>query len=144
MRIFQDIFSNDEIISDSYKMEEMFEGTVVAIKSRMIVKGDEKIDVGCGDAFGGKNEEDEEGGAGNANVVKVIDLVDAFHYKETSFGKEDFLAYYKSFAGKVMKYLQENKKDRVEAFKKGAVEFRKFINEKFDELSFYTPESYDA
>lgn len=55
MKIFQDIFSDEELISDSYKMVEVFDGVAVEIQSRMVVKGDVNVDVGCGNAFGGKN-----------------------------------------------------------------------------------------
>lgn len=144
MRIFQDVFTEDEIISDSYKFEELFNGVVIAVKSRQIVKGEDNVDVGCGNAFGGKNEDEEEGGAGQENVQKVIDLVDSFQYQETSFDQEGYLAYFKGYAKKVLDYLTSNKPDRVADFKTGAVAFRKFVVEKFSEFTFYTPKSYDA
>jgi hypothetical protein len=64
----------------------------------LIVKANGDVNVYDGNAFGGKNEEDgEEGGAGGNSqpVAKVIDLVDAFGYEETSFPKADFQAYFK-------------------------------------------------
>ena len=36
---------------------EGFEGVVTEVQSRMIVKGEENVDIGCGNAFGGKNED---------------------------------------------------------------------------------------
>ncbi len=44
----------------------------------MVVKGNEDVDIGCGNAFGGAGEEEQVGGA---PVEKVIDLVDAFQYQ---------------------------------------------------------------
>jgi hypothetical protein len=38
MKIFQDIFTEEEFISDSYKMEEKFEGAIVEVKGRMVIK----------------------------------------------------------------------------------------------------------
>jgi len=55
MKIFQDVFNDEEVISDSYKFTEVFGGVAVEVKSRMVVKGEENIDVGCGNAFGGTN-----------------------------------------------------------------------------------------
>jgi hypothetical protein len=39
MKIFQDLFTGDELISDSYKFTEVFEGVGAEVKSRMVVKG---------------------------------------------------------------------------------------------------------
>lgn len=83
MRIYTDLFTGAEIISDSYPNVSLYNGAVWEVQSRKIVVGEVTVDVGCGNAFGGKNEEDEEGGAGGAGeqpVEKVIDLVNAFGY----------------------------------------------------------------
>lgn len=69
----------------------------------MVVKQDADVDIGCGNAFGGQNEEDgETGGAGGAPVAKVIDLVDAFRYEETSFDLEGFKGYFKNYMKKLL------------------------------------------
>lgn len=46
MRLYLDIFSNEEIASDAYKMVETFDGTVIEIKSNFINVGGEKFDIG--------------------------------------------------------------------------------------------------
>jgi|688.fasta_scaffold188030_1 hypothetical protein len=102
MRIYQDLFTETEIISDSYKFEEICGGAAVEVASRLVVKGEDNVDVGCGNAFGGKNEEEEEGGAGGPPVEKVNDLIDAFGYEETSMDKADWLKYIKAFSGKIL------------------------------------------
>ena len=56
MKIFQDIFSESEIISDSYKMDMTFDGVIGEIKSRLVVKKEGDVDIGCGNAFGGGGE----------------------------------------------------------------------------------------
>lgn len=53
MRIFQDIFSSEELLSDARKIEAKFEGIVGEVKSRMVVKKDADVDIGRGNAFGG-------------------------------------------------------------------------------------------
>jgi hypothetical protein len=55
MKIYQDLFTEAEVISDSYPFEMLHEGTVAAVESKLIVKGDVEVDVGCGNAFGGNN-----------------------------------------------------------------------------------------
>jgi len=58
MKIYQDIFSGEEVISDSYKMEEIYDGVAIEVKGRMVVKGEANVDIGCGNAFGGAEEEE--------------------------------------------------------------------------------------
>ena len=60
MKIYQDIFNNEELISDSYKFNELHNGVVIEVPAKMIVVGNQEVDIGCGNAFGGKNEDDEE------------------------------------------------------------------------------------
>ncbi len=56
----------------------------------------------------------------------MIDLVNAFRYEETSFDKAGFQAYFRDYMKKLLAWLGENKKDRVEPFKAGAKEFFKW------------------
>lgn len=144
MRIFQDIFSEEEFISDSYKMNLIYDGVIAEVQSRMVAKQDAEVDIGCGNAFGGQNDEDgEQGGQGGAPVAKVIDLVDAFGYEETSFDIDGFSSYFKEYMKKLMGWIKTNKPDRLEPFKTGAQAFFKWAKANFDELSFYTGKAYD-
>jgi hypothetical protein len=43
-------------------MEELYENTVGVVKSQYVVKGGLKVDIGCGNAFGGTGEDEEEKG----------------------------------------------------------------------------------
>lgn len=56
MKIFQDIFTDEEFVSDSYKMDMIFNGVIAEIKSRMVISKEAEVDIGCGNAFGGSNE----------------------------------------------------------------------------------------
>lgn len=57
MRIYQSLDGECDIISDGYKLDkvEEFDGVVYQVQSKMVVKGEVNVDVGCGNAFGGKN-----------------------------------------------------------------------------------------
>jgi hypothetical protein len=46
MKIFVDVFSGDELCSDSYKIEKVFGDAGIRIKSKYIVVGGENIDIG--------------------------------------------------------------------------------------------------
>jgi len=93
---------------------------------------------GCGNAFGG-NEEEEAGGDGSEPQEKVIDVAYNANLVATSFSKAEFMTYIKNFLKNLKAYLEENdKKDRVEAFQKGAQDFVKFVVSKFNDFEFYT------
>lgn len=147
MRIFEDIVTGIEVISDSYPMELLFDGAACEVQSRMVVKGDVNIDVGCGNAFGGKNEEEEEGATGgSAPVEKVNDLIDAFGYEETSFEKADWQKAFKEFVKEILEKKTANKEsaEAIAKFKANAGLFVKYIGSKFGDLTIYTPKDYDS
>ena len=45
------MFSNEEIVSDSFNIKEIFDEVGGEVVSKMIVKGGENFDIGCGDGF---------------------------------------------------------------------------------------------
>jgi|688.fasta_scaffold238674_2 hypothetical protein len=57
MKLYSDVFTNTEILSDSYKQEIIHEGTVFKVKSRLVAKKEDDVDIGCGNAFGGAGED---------------------------------------------------------------------------------------
>lgn len=68
MRVYTDVFSKEEIVSDSFNFEYVFEKVGVEIKSTFITKAEGDIDIGCGNAFGGNAEEE---GAADAEKVNT-------------------------------------------------------------------------
>lgn len=69
------------------------------------------------------------------NSEKVNNVVDAFHYQETSFTKADFQNWIKNYMKKLKEYLEANNKERVEGFMKGAKEMVGFILGRFNDFS---------
>lgn len=112
----------------------------------MVVVGEANVDVGCGNAFGGKNEEDEEGGqAGGAPVEKVNDLIEAFGYGETSMDKDDWVKAFQTFVKKILALKVKNgvSAEAIATFKTNAGTFLKYIRGKYASLTLYTPKDYD-
>lgn len=140
MKVYTDLFTGEEIVSDSFKFEYIFDRVGVEIKANFITKSEGDIDIGCGNAFGGTGDDDAKGGEGE----KVLDVIEAFKYNETSFGKKDYTTYIRGFMKKVKAQLEEKNPDRVKDFMSGAGAMVKHILENFDEYTFYTPESYDT
>jgi hypothetical protein len=141
MRVFQDVFTNDEMMSELFKFELAYND--VAMKVRASYKSKESIgniDIGCGNAFGGG---DEDGGAGGEMPAeKVLDVQYNFNLVETPYSKADFMTYIKTFMKNLKTWLEANgKSDRVAEFQKGATEFVKFVVSKFDEFTFYSGSS---
>jgi hypothetical protein len=123
MKLYTDAFTDVEVLSDSYKIVLEYEDVIGKVKSRMVVKTEDDVDIGCGNAFGGAEEE----AGGNANLPKVIDLVDGFNYQDTSFDQAGFEKYFKAYMKKVLGYLKEKKPDRVKPFMDGARKFFDWI-----------------
>jgi len=82
---------------------------------------------------------DEEGGAEESGVEKVLDVQYNANLTETSFSKAEFMTFIKAYLKKLKTYLEENgKADRVDTFMKGAQDFIKFVVSKFDDWQFFT------
>lgn len=138
MRVYKDLFTEEEIVSDSFNIVPIFDGVGGEILSKKVKAGGEEIDIGRGNQFGGGNDEET-----NDQIETVLDVIDCFRYKETSFTKKDYTTYLKGYMKLVKEKLSETNPDRVDAFMKGANDLAKFIISTFKEFTFYTPESYD-
>ena len=144
MRVYFDTFSQeDELLSDSYNLVSLpeFSGAIGEVTSRMITKGSDDVDIGCGNAFGAAGEEEEKI---DESKPQFVDILDAFRYQETTFSKKDYGTYIKGYMKKLLTSLQEKKPDRVDGFKEGCKKFVNWVLENFDKLTFYTPESYET
>lgn len=51
------MFSNDEILSTGYDFTYCYDKVGAKVKAKWKVIGEDKIDIGCGDAFGGGGED---------------------------------------------------------------------------------------
>lgn len=150
MLVWQDIFTEDEVMSDSNKILDVTdaEGNVVPgmfmVASRSVAKGSDNVDVGCGDAFGGGDEEVDDS---VETVNNVIDDSIGFGYTETGFDtKAELKTYLKSYFRKVMKHLKATNAgdEQLNAFKSDAQEIVKYLVSQFKELQFFMFKSCDS
>ena len=143
MIIYEDIVSGDELISDTYPQLEVKDGDDViaalfAVQSKNVKKTDDDVDIGCGDAFGGGEEDD---GPVDDSVQIVNDIQDAFNYTETGFGsKKEFMGAMKSYMKKLSKEMPE---DKVADFQKEASAAVGYLKKNFKELQFFMGPSMD-
>ena len=133
MKVWIDLISGDEMVSDSYPHTPIFNGACLEVKARYRTKGVEQIAIASDDVI-------EDDGTGET----IVDLVDAFKLNEIQLAKADFMAYVKNFLKAVTdKLTARGKADRIDEFKKGCTEFVKFVISKYAEFQFYTGPSYN-
>jgi len=139
MKIFEDVFSGDEMFSDTYPIK-LVDECIWEITGKHIsrVEGDIQL--------AGSNASAEEFDEGNDTATESgLDIILNHRLCETGFGtKKDFTVYLKDYMKKVVKHLEENDmKDQVDAFKTNIQKVMKGLLGNFKELSFYTGESMD-
>ena len=139
MKVYFDVFSNDELISDSYPATLEYNNVIMVVPSRMIVKGNENIDIGRGNEFGGGGEDE----AVDASVERVNEIIHCSGLQETSFTKKEYVTMLKAYMQRLRKHLDAVNPERVHGFMEGASAFGKWVVGHFEEFKFYTGANYD-
>jgi len=142
MKVFRDIFSSDEVLSDALNIRIENEESVIAVMSKMINPDDVgNVDIGCGNSFGGGDEDTNQGG--DPGVEKVNNIISNFGYEEFFGSKKEVAAVFKAKIDE----MREKFKDNAEVMKRwekgGPIEnFVKSVFGKFDDCQFYMGKSY--
>jgi len=140
MKIFKDVFSGDELFSDTYPMK-LVDNCMYEVYGKHVTRklGDDIV-------LEGSNASAEGGDEGTEEATESgVDLVLNHRLSETGFGKKaDYMTYLKDYMKKVVKYLEDNNKaDQVDEFKKNINGVMKGLLGKFNDLQFFTGESMD-
>ena len=118
MRVWVDLFSGDEMVTDSYKQYGDIEAKddsptydylkhhIMRVQAKMITKKEGAIDVGAGNAFGGDEEKDEPEDEG----VTVCNVVDACNLQELTLSKKDFMATVKPLLKRTVDHMKSKEK----------------------------------
>lgn len=112
------------------------------VESKNVVKGGDDVDIGCGNSFGGG---DEDEGVDNS-AVTVNNIVDSFQYTETTIGSaSDFKSWIKEYMNAVVLKLREKgkPKEEIQAFKAAAPGIATFFLKRFSDVQFYLGPSFD-
>ena len=137
MRVWKDIISGDEMVSDSYPFTEVYDGAGLEVKARYLTK---KANEDFGVAANTDEGEDES--KPDDTAVTVVDVIDAMRLQEISLDKKAFMAYIKGYLKTIKEKLEASgKADRVAPFQKGATELVKMLVGKWDEIQVFTGES---
>merc|ERR1712141_131242 len=140
MKIYEDIFSNDEMFSDTYPLT-LVKDCLYEVTGKHISRTQDDIQLEGANASA---EEADEGT--DAASESGVDVILNHRLVETGFGsKKDYTVYLKDYMKKVVKYLEENdRKDEVDGFKTNISGVMKDLLGKFKDLQFFTGESMDA
>merc|ERR1712073_124352 len=142
MKIYKDVFSGDELFSDTYPMK-LVDDCVYEVYGKHIsrTEGDIQLEGSNASAEGADGDE-----GGDASTVSGVDLVLNHRLTETGFvSKKDYMVYLKDYMKKVVKYLEENDRaSEVDVFKKNINNVMKELLGKFKDLQFFAGESMDA
>jgi hypothetical protein len=140
MILYKDIFSDDELVSDSYKFE-IIDDVVFKVETKKVKKGGNED-------YGISNNADEEDGGGGGNDggshEMVNEIVDSFNLNEAPYKKKEYIAHIKDYSKRLKEHLEKNNPDRVAIFMKNVQPFVKKVIEGFDDYIFYQGESNDT
>jgi len=141
MKIFKDVFSGDELFSDTYPMK-LVDDCIYEVygKHETRTEGDIQLDGANASAEG----EDGDAGA-DPSSVSGIDIVLNHRLTESGFGsKKDYTVYLKDYMKKIVTYLENNgRADEVDSFKKNINGYMKDVLGRFKDLQFFVGESMD-
>ena len=130
VKVYADLVSGDEMISDSYPHTWINEDTTMEVRGRYVTKGSDNIAIASDDVI-----DDDE------NAETVIDVVDSFQLNEINLAKKEVMVWAKGYLTAVTKQLQESNPDRIPLFKKGSTATLMLILSKFDEFQIFTGKS---
>eukprot|EP00948_MAST-09A_sp_MAST-9A-sp1_P001962 g1962.t1 len=150
MIIYNCKITNKEVISDSFNLTDFKDipGWKFVTAKKVAKDDGSGVDVGCGNAFGGGGDEEED----DANVEKVIDIVDYFKYMGPNvLTKSDCKAMFGAWIKQIMKKGQLKKKAAeggeaekyFKEFQTEAKAFLNFIKKNHEDMEFYYNQSGD-
>jgi len=140
MRIYKDLFTGDEMFSDTYKMK-LIDDVLYEVYGKLVQRKHGDIDIA---GFNPSAEEADEGT--DAAVESGVDIVLNHRLAESyCFGdKKSYTAYLKDYMKKLVAKLEEKSPDQVEIFKTNMNKVMKDILGRFKELQFFTGESMET
>jgi len=139
MRIYKDLFTGDEMFSDTYKMK-LIDDVLYEVYGRLVTRKAGDVEIA------GFNPSAEEADEGTDEAVESgVDVVLNHRLQETfAFGdKKSYTLYLKDYMKKLVAKLEEKSPDQVDVFKTNMNKVMKDILGRFKELQFFTGISMD-
>ncbi|KAG4949164.1 hypothetical protein AAZX31_15G141600 [Glycine max] len=134
MLVYQDLLTGDELLSDSFRYNEIENGMLWEVEGKWVVKGAVDVDIGANPSAEGGEDEGVDDAA-----VKVVDIVDTFRLQEQpAFDKKQFVTFMKRFIKNLTPKLDAEKQ---ELFKKHIEGATKYLLSKIKDFQFFVGES---
>lgn len=139
MKIYKDIFTGDEMFSDTYKIK-LVDDVLYEVYGKVVTRKVGDIEIA---GFNPSTEEADEGT--DEAVESGVDVVLNHRLQETfAFtDKKSYTLYLKDYMKKLVAKLEEQAPDQVEVFKTNTNKVMKDILGRFKDLQFFTGESMD-
>lgn len=140
MRIFEDVLTGDEVMTDAIPFTLEYEGTIMKVQTAYVNADSDDIEVYAAGEFDSANN---AGGAGEP-VEKVLNVVKSANLQQVTLDKKQFMAYIKEYLKKIVPIIEKTDAEKVAKFKEQITIFTKNMVKNFDELEFYCGKnSYD-
>ncbi|XP_064544028.1 translationally-controlled tumor protein homolog [Drosophila montana] len=140
MKVYKDIFTGDEMFTDTYKMK-LVDDVIYEVYGKLVSRNQDNI------VLAGANPSAEEADEGTDSAVESgVDVI-LNHRLQESFAfadKKSFTLYLKEYMKKVLEHLQANAPNEVDVLKNNMNKAMKDILGRFRELQFFTGESMDV
>ncbi|XP_043464008.1 translationally-controlled tumor protein homolog [Leptopilina heterotoma] len=139
MRIYKDLFTGDEMFSDTYKIK-LIDEVLYEVYGKLITRTEGEIHLA------GSNPSAEGGDEGSdMNCESGVDVVLNHRLSECfAFGdKKSYTLYLKDYMKRLIEKLQEKHPEEVDKFKTNTSKVVKELMGRFKELQFFTGESMD-
>jgi len=139
MRIYKDIFTGDEMFSDTYKFK-LTDCVLYEVTGKLVQRkhGDVQID-GANPSQEEADEGTDEAVESGVDVVLNHRLVESFAFGD----KKSYTQYLKEYMKKLVNKLTETAPDQVDEFKTNMNKVMKDLLARFKDLQFFTGESMD-
>ncbi|XP_034485565.1 translationally-controlled tumor protein homolog [Drosophila innubila] len=140
MKIFKDIFTNDEMFSDVHKIK-LVDEVIYEVYGKLVSRSEGTVHI---EGFNPSAEEADEGT--DENVETGVDIVLNNRLSECfAFGdKKSYTLYLKEYMKKILDKLSKDAPDQVDVFKTNMNKVMKEILGRFKDLQFFTGESMDC
>ncbi|KAE9535892.1 hypothetical protein AGLY_007793 [Aphis glycines] len=139
MKIFKDIFSGDEMFSDTYKFK-LVDGVLYEVYGKLITRkvGDVQLD-GANPSAEEASEDNDEAVESGVDVVLNHRLMETYAFPD----KKSFTLYLKEYMKRLVDKMVENGSTEVDVFKTNINKVMKDLLTRFKDLQFFTGENMD-
>lgn len=137
MIIFKDLFTEDELFSDTYPME-LINGVVYKVKGKLTTESfdiDDKLIGGNASAEGGGDE------GADSTSKQGIDVIMSSRLVEFTLPKKDYMSHIKDYMKAVKGKLEESNSPDKDMFQKNVQDFIKDVLTNFNDYQLFCGES---